>query len=139
MKDILDSVDKLPDELIKVIYDFLPRFILANLSKKNYIKYHLYISKRIINYDSFIRSCIRNENDMVFYYNVIENNKKWLNKKKYIYNNNIFANYGFFLMHFCIEQKADKCKNILCDFWEQHGLCQNRHKKIVSKHIRWRK
>jgi hypothetical protein len=84
MKDILDSVDKLPDELIKVIYDFLPRFILANLSKKNYIKYHLYISKRIINYDSFIRSCIRNENDMVFYYNVIENNKKWLNKKKYI-------------------------------------------------------
>lgn len=138
MNDVFETLDKLPNELIDIIYSYMPSYKKVFLSKQSYIKYHYLIQPKIVCYDSFIRACIRSDNNFVFNIHVIENNKKWLNKKKYNYNNNIFANYGYFLMHYCIEQRAENCKKILIDYWNEHGLCQNRHKKIVSKHIRWK-
>ena len=54
--DIFKSIEKLPDELIREIFCYIPRKYLVFLNKKYYIDYHIYINKLIINYDSFIRN-----------------------------------------------------------------------------------
>ena len=137
--DIFESIEKLPDELIREIFYYIPCKHLVFLNKKYYIDYHIYINKLIINYDSFIRNIIRMDNDFIFSTHMSENNKKWIAKKKYYYKNKIYSNYSYFLLDYCIENSSDRCKEKLTNFWHKEGLCQNRHKKNISKHIRWKK
>jgi hypothetical protein len=136
--NILDIM-KLPDELLREIYDYIPYKNRIFLTKNNYEKYHSFIIRYIPNYDSFIRNIIRNDYLFVFEKHMRENNKKWLEKKKYYYKNKIFSNFGYFILEYCIENNSEKCKTLLTDFWCKEGLCQNRHKKNIYKHIRWKK
>lgn len=139
MNNLLDIISKLPDELARQILEYIPKIYLALLNKFFYNKYSYYIVNSITNYDSFIRHIIQNDYSYIFEKHVFINNYYWLNKEKYYYNNKIYANYGYFIMVFCIENNADKCKNLLTLYWAKKGLCQNRHKKNICKHIRWKK
>ena len=136
--DICANTFKLPDDVIRYILEFLPLKTLVFTNKINYNLYHSLIKKYIINYENYIRDTIRRDNSFVFHKIIEENYMKWINIKKYSYQNKIYANYMYFALDYCIEHLSTKCRNELTAFLKEHGLCQNQHKKNITKHIRWK-
>ena len=135
---IYKKIENLPDELIRLIKEYIPIIVIVFTNKENYYLYHSYIKKYIINYETYIRDTIRRDHSFTFNKILEENYKKWLNTKKYIYKNIIYINYIYFIIDYCIENLSTQCRNIIIFFLKQNGLCQNQHKKNISKHIRWK-
>lgn len=136
--NIYKYIDKLPDELIRLIKEFLPIKILVFMNKENYNLYHFSIKKYIYNYENYIRDTIRRDNSFVFNKIIHENYKKWMDITKYSYKNLVYKNYIYFAIDFCTENQSTQCRNVIVDFLKEHGLCQNQHKKNIAKHIRWK-
>lgn len=139
MNNLLDIISKLPDELARQILEYIPKIYLALLNKFFYNKYRYWVVNNITNYDSFIKHIIRHDYSYIFETHLFVNNEYWLIKTKYFYNNKFYNNYAYFILGYCIDNNAYKCMNLLTSFWEKKGLCQNRHKKNICKHIRWKK
>lgn len=139
-KDFFKNIDKLPEVLINIIYLYIPKSVTLFLTKKNYIENHHYvrelIDKRKI--EQYIRSMVRQDNDFVFKYLLVENYKRWVNMKKYYYKEFIYCNYLNFLESFAIDNKSDKCRNLLIKLFEEEGLYKNQHKKNTIRYIRWK-
>jgi len=137
-KTIVDKISELPEELVQMVKEFLPKHILAFTNRANYILYHPFIKNTIWRLEDYIRDTIRRDNLFVFELIIAENYEKWIHRKNYSYRNIIFNNYLSFVTQYCIENNSDKCKNFIVDFLKEHGLCKNQHKKNIVKHIRWR-
>ena len=135
---ICKKIQYLPDELIQIIKEYVPIIVIVFTNKENYNLYHFYIKKYIINYENFIRDTIRRDHSFVFNKIIEENYKKWLNKKNYIYKNFKYKNYIYFIIDYCIENSSTQCRNMILELLKVYGLCQNQHKKNISKHIRWK-
>ena len=138
MNDVIIKITELPQELIDIIKEYIPKHILAFTNKQNYNLYHSFIKKTINMYENYIRDTIRRDNLFVFEFIIKENYKKWIHIKNYNYKNNVFNNYISFITHYCIENESDKCKNFIINFMKEHGLCKNQHKKNIIKYIRWK-
>jgi len=136
--DICKKILDLPEELIRSIKEYIPRIVMVFTNKENYHLYHFYTKKYILNYENYIRNTIRRDHSFVFNKIIEENYKKWLDKKKYVYKNVIYKNYIYFIIDYCIENSSTQCRNMILDFLKVYGLCQNQHKKNISKHIRWK-
>jgi hypothetical protein len=137
-KTIVDKINELPEELVQMVKEFLPKHILAFTNKANYILYHPFIKNTIWRLEDYIRDTIRRDNLFVFELIIAENYEKWIHRKNYSYRNIVFNNYLSFVTQYCIENNSDKCKNFIVDFLKEHGLCKNQHKKNIVKHIRWK-
>jgi hypothetical protein len=135
---ICKKIQDLPDELIQIIKEYIPIIVIVFVNKKNYNLYHFYTKRYIINYENFIRDTIRRDHSFVFNKIIEENYKKWLDKKKYIYKNTIYKSYIYFIIDYCIENSSTQCRSMILEFLKVYGLCQNQHKKNISKHIRWK-
>jgi len=135
---VINYVQNLPDDVIRVIKEYLPITILVFTNKTNYFLYHSSLKKYISNYENYIRDAIRRDNSFVFNEIIKENYKLWLRIKNYSFKNAIYKNYIYFLLNYCIENNSSVCRLCLSDFLKQHGLCQNQHKKNIIKHIRWK-
>jgi hypothetical protein len=129
---------RLPEELVKYIKEYIPKKELVFTNRENYNLYHHLIKPYIKDYESFIRSMIRQDNEFVFKKIVEENYKKWYEIREYKYKNMIFNNYLYFVINFCIENDSNNCIKILSYFLKEHGLCKNLHKKNVVKYIKWK-
>jgi len=138
MTTILKKITLLPDELINIIKEYVPKkeFIFTN--RENYFLYHHLIKKYIKNYENYIRDTIRKDNDFVFKLILRENYNKWCEIKQYRYKNMIFKNYVYFTISYCIENDSNNCRNNINEFFKEHGLGKNLHKKNVVKYIRWK-
>ena len=137
----LDKTEMLPMELKSIIYDFIPISVTLLCEKKKYVENHSIIKKIIHDknyYENYIRDMIRKDCDFVFYFLLDENYRKWLNIKKYVYKNIIYANYLHFLKDYCIENDSNNCRNVLNQFLYEKGLSKNLHKKNTAESIRWR-
>jgi hypothetical protein len=136
----IKNINNLPCELIYLIKCYLPKSTLMFLNKSYYKKYHYLIKKFIIknNFENYIRNIIRRDNDFVFSHILIDFNKELSKIKNYIYKNVMYKKYYYFLIDYCISNNSVKCRNTLNDFLNVQGLCQNRHKKNTSIHIRWK-
>lgn len=139
-KDIYKNMDKLPMEMVDIIYSYIPKSITMFLTKKNYVEnHHLikeFIDKRKT--EQYIRTMVRYDNDFVFEHLLVENYNRWLNMKKYYYRECIYGNYLNFIESYAIENEATKCRQIIHKFLEEQGLSKNQHKKNRIKYIRWR-
>lgn len=133
--DIIKKILKLPDVLIEIIKNFLPRKFLIFTNKDNYILYHSLIRNDILNYENYIRDIIRRDNIFVFKMIIFENLERWLVNKDYYYKKTIFKNYMYFVIYYCIENESNNCRNYLINFLKEHGLCKNQHKKNIIKNI----
>jgi hypothetical protein len=137
---ILKQIERLPDDIICIIKEYLTNRSKIFLTKVNYIEYH-YLLRQCLN-QKYIEKYIRYmlTRDLVFVFEQIlnENYKKWINIKHYIYKNVIYKNYIYFVKDFCIENESIKCRTLINKFLTEHGLCQNQHKKNVNRNIRWR-
>jgi hypothetical protein len=66
-----------------------------------------------------------------------ENIDSWLKNKKYKYKNMSFNNHIYFIVYYCIENNAERCREITHDYLKNRDLCRNLHKKNVIKYIKW--
>jgi len=137
---LFKNINKLPQVLVDIINSYIPYNIKVLLNKSYYIKYHKeirkYIDRRQI--ENYIRTMVRQDNNFVFNYLLVENYRKWLNMKNYYYKSSIYGNYLCFLESYCIENESDKCKELIKKKLEELGLSKNQHKKNTIKYIRWR-
>jgi len=138
MNDLFIKINELPDELIRLIKEYIPgnKFVFVN--KDNYLQYHYLLKKKILKYESYIRDMINRDCIFVFENIVRENYEKWIDNKNYIYKNIFFKNYIYFIIYFCIENHSSKCHVFITEFVKQLGLCKNQHKKNIVKYIRWK-
>ena len=134
----MNNIINLPNEIMQLIKEFLPVRIIVFTNKQNYDLYHYCIKKYIKNYENYIRNTLRRDNLFVFEKIMRENFKKWIKIKNYIYKNIIYKNYICFIINYCIDNESSKCKCLLKEFIEEHGLSKNLHKKNIIKHIRWK-
>ena len=135
---MITHIIKLPEEIINIIREYIPKKSLVFTNKNYYILYHKFIKSYIINFENYIRDTIRRDNNFVFEKIIKENYIKWYEIKNYKYKNMIFKNYFYFIINYCIENDSNNCRNIMNNFIKQHGLCKNLHKKNIVKYIRWR-
>lgn len=136
--NILQRIFILPDDIIRVIKEYIPLNILQFTNKISYTTYHLIKRDIIYNYESYVREVVKRDHSFIFDQIIRENLQKWNHVKKYIYKNIIYASYIYFILDYCIENNSPKCRMVLSDYLKQHGLCQNQHKKNITKHIRWK-
>jgi hypothetical protein len=128
----------MPQEIINIIKEFVPKKILTFTNRENYSLYHIFLKQSISNYENYIRDTIRRDNYFVFERIIRENFSKWQNIKHYTYKNMIFQNYLYFSMHYCIENDSSNCRKVIMIFLKQHGFDKNLHKKNIVKYIRWK-
>ena len=139
-KDLLHNIDKLPYELVDIIYSYIPKSVTMFLSKENYINDH-HLLRKIINkrnIEQYIRTMVRQDNDFVFKHLLVENYNRWLNMKKYYYKECIYGNYLNFLESYAIDNESMKCRKLMMIFLEEQGLRKNQHKKNTIRYIRWK-
>ena len=129
---------RLPEELVKYIKEYIPKKEFVFTNRENYNLYHHLIKPYIKDYEDFIRSMIRQDNEFVFKKIVEENYRKWYEIREYKYKNMIFNNYLYFVINYCIENESNNCIKIISEFLKEHGLCKNLHKKNVVKYIKWK-
>jgi hypothetical protein len=138
--DFFKNINKLPKDLSLLVSLYVPSIAKMPLNKELYTKYHHlfreYIKKRQL--ENYIRTTIRQDNDFVFSQILKENFNKWLNMKKYLYHDDIYANYIIFLASYCIENQSYKCRQIIDSLFQELGLSKNQHKKNIIRHIRWK-
>ena len=131
------KISDLPDDVINLIKEFLPRKSYVFVNKTFYNLYHHTIRRDILLYENYVRDMIRRDNEFVFEKIIVENMDTWLKNKQYRYKNMIFNNYIYFIMNYCIENNSDRCREILIHYLKKRDLCRNLHKKNVVKYIKW--
>jgi hypothetical protein len=136
-------MEKIPNEIKKYIFLYLDYNVLMLLNKDYYKKYHKLLLKcsnliKNKNEKSFIRYIIKNDYSFVFEENLIENFNKWIVKKKICYRYLIYDNFIYFLLNFCIQEKAPKCKNILVQTMKLNGMYKNIKNKVIYKIINYK-
>jgi hypothetical protein len=135
--DFIQKIYKLPEDIITVIKEFVPKKYFVFTNMENYHLYHSFIRKDVCKYENYIRDMIRHDNHFVFDKIMNENYKKWFELKNYRYKNMIFKCYAYFVIHYCIENDSNKCRNRLDIFFKELGLCKNLHKKNIIKYVKW--
>ena len=141
-EDLLKNIDKLPYEIVDIIYSYIPKNVTAFLSKQNYLNEHKIITNTIINngkMENLIRAMIRQDNNFVFNQLLKENYKRWLIMRKYYYKDCIYLNYLIFFESYAIDNQSTKCRKLIGELLEELGLSKNQHKKNTIKYIRWKK
>jgi hypothetical protein len=134
--NLLDKISKLPDDIIKMIKEFIPQYKLVFVNLYYYNLFHSYVRNMIPLYENYIRDTIRRDNEFVFNKIVEENLNNWINNKNYRYKNMIFSNYMYFINYFCMENNSQNCRKILFDNLNKRDLSINLHKKNTVKYIK---
>jgi len=131
------KLSDLPYDIIEIIKQFIPVRYLVFVNKTFYNLYHHTIRNNILLFDNYVRDMIRIDNNIVFDKILGENIDLWLKNKEYRYKNMIFKNYIYFILHYCIENNSERCREIIHIYLQKRDLCRNLHKKNVVKYIKW--
>jgi len=131
------KLNDLPDVIINLIKEFIPKQYLVFANKTFYNLYHHTIRNNIPLFDNYVRDMIRRDNNIVFDKILGENIDLWLKNRQYRYKNMVFSNYIYFVLHFCTENNSEMCHKILIKEFKKRDLCRNLHKKNIIKYIKW--
>ena len=63
---LLQKVVQLPDVIVDIIKEYIPKRVWAFTNRENYELYHKYLKPSINNYENYIRETIRRDNFFVF-------------------------------------------------------------------------
>lgn len=135
--NVVKNICDLPDDIIREIFDYIPRQKVVFINSSYYNLYHYLIKNDIQLFESYIRDMIRSDYYFVFKQLIRENIEIWIRNRQYRYKNMVFSNYIYFVLHFCIENKSERCRTILVEEFAKRDLCRNLHKKNVIKYIKW--
>ena len=136
--ELIKKINKLPQELIGLIKEYVPKkeFIFTN--RENYKLYHYLIPIKPNIFDDYIKDMIKRDNEYILNSIIRENYKKWYEKGKVWYKNMSFGNYLYFIINYCIENGSENCQKIINIFLKELGLDKNLHKKNVVRYIKWK-
>lgn len=118
-KIFLKKLNKLPNEIKRLIFNFIPTIKLVGLNHYYYDKYHYMISIKIFSgeYSRYIHDLIRNDNSLAFQQilkemrNIYEN--EFTERKRYVYKRKIFKTLYDYLLFLCKNYESNNCKNLL--------------------------
>ena len=136
--NVIKFVYQLPDDIIKLIKEYIPYQSLVFVNTFYYNNYHYTIKKIIPQYENYTRDIIRKDNEFVFEKVIDENINSWIKNKQYRYKNMIFNNYIYFIMYLCVENNSERCRVVLNEYLKKRDLCRNLHKKNIVKYIKWK-
>ena len=108
------NINLLPDELKRIIFDYIPLTVKQILNKKNYIAifdiHYNYLKKCICNgiyrrfsFNTYIERLIKKDCDFIFKLMVKKEIFIWGKKKRYKYKGKNYKNYILFLKYLCIK------------------------------------
>jgi len=106
----------LPEELLLLVYTFMPTQILMFLNKLQYRLHHHLVMQSFVRptkLETFIRTMVRQDNDFVLQQLLLERTTKWLQMTKYYYKELKHANYIAFLYQYATEFQATRCAQLL--------------------------
>ena len=109
----MNYFEKLPLELLGIIFDFIPNSYKIFINKDYYKKYNGLIVSRIGNFQSYLRDIIRYDCSFPFKFIINRNLNYWINLNKFTYENRIYNNFFFYLLEFARKNKSNKCLNLL--------------------------
>ena len=129
---LLKDLEKLPEDVVGVIGEFLPLQRAVFLNKTNYEKNQAYISA------DCIRRIIRNDYHYLFLHKLKFNYKRWNKRHKWYFDGYMFPKYNLYLRYLCIKYGSSKCKETL-DLYEKEigSFRKNKFKNIRSIRSRW--
>ena len=119
----ISLLDQLPEDMIRVIGDFLPIQTRIWLSRKEYVQYRCTIGIPY-SFDSYIRRVIRNDYDFILQIQFNKNYKTWRKGNPWYYKNYTLPSYLDYLNFLCIEHESQKCRKIVKE------KRKRKHKKI---------
>lgn len=133
-------LQKMPEDIVRVVSEFLPIKTIMWLNKSFYIKYHKNVRSMIAPklYDNYIRDMVRLDNSFVFKFIAKENIMRWICNKNIVYKNVSYPDFLSFLNDFTINNNSTNCRNLLKTIFDEMGLSKNQHKKNRYVNIRWR-
>ena len=137
----MDKLNSLPEELYRIIYDFIPLFTKSYLSKNNFqFYYQSKISKLDLNnykkHDRYIRDIIRNGREISFSLIIKPGLSIWKKDRLWKWKNMRFPNYLIYVRHLSIIYNQTNLKNLI-DEKIKKVLSRNKYKKIRSNNILW--
>jgi len=135
---IFININKLPQDLINIIKEYIPKKIFIFTNRENYNLYHCLLKQDINNINNYIRYIVKFDYSFVFQKVIRENYKKWFEIKNYRYKDMIFPDYFYFITNYCIENEASNCRKSILIFLKEHGLNKNLYKKKFVKYIKWK-
>lgn len=131
-------MEYLPDEIIKIIYDFTPTSCKKNLSKSHFkTHYYLITKEKKINkrYHNYLRYLIQKKCfmhlDIVLYIFC----GKFIAMKKWKHKNKTYPNFLIYLKEFALQNNSQKCYEMMKELLEPSK--KNKYKRIRSRNIRW--
>lgn len=150
-EDVYIRINKLPEDLVNYIYEYIPKNVLKYTNKKMFEEeYSPFISdvrgishiNKAYNFklDTYLRFVIRNDFDYLFklVYNI--NFSMWQKTKKWRYKNVYFDSILDYMTHITRYQyKSKKCINYIMD--DKNIKCVRYVNKKISNNNnkRWRK
>ncbi len=127
-----------PDEIITIIYSFMPYQQRVTLNKTNYIANHNCLVFPTDNLETFIRKVVRKDVSLVFDFHLHKNINRWVMvMKNYRYKNLIYNNYLKFLDAYCVMHESTNCRNTIIDMVFKYNLGNNWHKNNRIRNIKW--
>lgn len=141
MKDIMSLIHELSDDIQSIILNYLPYDKTKTLNKRLYkLNYDKIIPLRLkISFETYIRKIIVDDLDFVFDILLTKNLWRWINMKKYRYNQIIFKNYIHFLNYFSLDKDSKKCSALIKKAIDITGLDRKQHKNKINRNIIWTK
>lgn len=118
------NMNKLPFELLDIIFSYIPDINKLRLNKYYYKKYHPLVIKIIKNgqCESYIRCMIRRDNNFIIKHLIKENYIRWTGMINY-YNGGLeFYNYISFLRYYCDEFNSKKCEEEINKYIKENAV-----------------
>lgn len=131
-------MEKLPVEIINIIYDFTPSECKKNLSKKLFkTHYFLETKEKMINkrYYNYLRYLINNK--CVIHVDIALHifSGHFLKIKNWRYKNKTYPNFLVYLKDFALEKQSQICYHLIMQVLEPSK--KNKYKRIRTRNIRW--
>ena len=131
----MKHADILNDDVLSVIFTFIPHFIKRKLNRAFHQKS---APPPISRMHTFLRTIIRNDYAFIFNYRLKLHYKQWRKIHPWIYKNMKFHNYIEYLRYLCCVYKSERCKNKLNALEnELKPNVKKKYKKMKIRNIRW--
>lgn len=132
-----------PQEILEIIWGFLPEKSKAFVTKTYYEKYHKFYIYPMLKprYDSYMRFVIRNQYLFLMEQNLTDHYERWIKLYNWRYKQETYTTYIHYLLTISIEYNSQSIINLLRETIKKNSKKNkkqlNQNKTIRRKHNTW--
>tara|TARA_Y100001970_G_C14254661_1_gene874355 strand:- start:7528 stop:7935 length:408 start_codon:yes stop_codon:yes gene_type:complete len=133
---MFNAICNLPDDIIRVIFDFIPKESIKCTNKTNFFsaiihKFQGEFTRKNVN--NYMRHIIRH--DLIFPLQfLLKINNHWFKAIKYKFDIVSYPSYIIYLKELSLKNNSQKCYEYIKDI---NGMRKKKYKKIKRKNSRW--